>query len=199
MEDMAGWDFEFKLQDYTQVKLLSAAFNRYKEPLLRNIDYFADYIGKENVNELKTPPGTPSKNKTNKVNQQSNKAPNSYCANKYPSRINLPLRGGKVNVICEEHRNDPIPLKDDPEWQEKKRKILYPALESNESDQILVNDDADFRTWDTWKRSIFPNNMNQALRLPDILLIASIWQAQVESLMNGFETGKIVNIELIRT
>ena len=70
MEELAGWDFEFKLQDYTGVKLLSAAFNRYKEPLLRNVDYFANYIGKENCNELKTPEGTPNKNKTTKANFQ---------------------------------------------------------------------------------------------------------------------------------
>ena len=66
---MAGWDFEVKLQDYTQVKLLSAAFNRFKEPMLRNSEYFADYIGKENCCELKTPAGTPNKNKINKLNQ----------------------------------------------------------------------------------------------------------------------------------
>ena len=26
--------------------------------------------------------------------------------NKQPSRINYPIRGGKINVVCEEHRNE---------------------------------------------------------------------------------------------
>ena len=28
--------------------------------------------------------------------------------NKRPSRFNFPVRGGKVNIICENHRNDPV-------------------------------------------------------------------------------------------
>ena len=74
MDELSGWDFEFKLQDFTQVKLLSAAFNQYKTPLLRNVDYFSQYIGKENFNQLATPEGSPVKKDIVKTKQQSNKA-----------------------------------------------------------------------------------------------------------------------------
>ena len=71
---------------------------------------------------MTTPDNTPTKATFAKKPAQSNK---------YPSRVNCPLRGGKINVVCEDHRNEVPAIKEDQAWIEKKKTLLLPFLESS--------------------------------------------------------------------
>ena len=124
---------------------------------------------------MTTPDGTPTKGIVPRHKPQQQ--------NKYPSRVNCPLRGGKVNLVCEAHRNDSQPIKIDQAWIEKKKSLLIPLLETNKSNELLFVDNDDFKHQENWKRSIMPGNLSQPYHMDDILLVASVWQKQVASLI----------------
>ena len=46
-----------------------------------------------------------------------------------------------------------------------------------------------------WRKSIFPDKPKQKISLDDLLLMAAIWQKQVQQISN---TDLIVNIDLLR-
>lgn len=61
VEELQGWEFEFKLQDYTQVKTASSLYNEMNKSLLAKPEYFEEIYGRDGMQDLVTPKGSPSK------------------------------------------------------------------------------------------------------------------------------------------
>ena len=75
-------------------------FGDLNKSLLENVAFFEKHCGSGSSSELLTPSGSPSKSAQFKLKGKN-------LQNTRPSRFNLPLRGGKIYVVCENHRNEP--------------------------------------------------------------------------------------------
>lgn len=96
--DLNGWEFDIKLQDYTQAMKYGCQFSEYSKSMLEGIPFFEKSCGEGTSSELLTPLNSPNKHAMFKSRTLQHSR---------PSRYNLPKRGGKVSVVCEKHRNDP--------------------------------------------------------------------------------------------
>ena len=80
---------------------ISAQFTEHFTPMLDYYGFYEEHLGllRESVLQLVTQEEMVSDAYAFKGKMQKNKR---------PSRFNFPLRGGKINTVCEEHRFDPI-------------------------------------------------------------------------------------------
>lgn len=73
------------------------------------------------------------------------------------------------------------------EWSSKVDHVIMPALDSGKSNDILPEaedgEQREFYMWDSWKRSIFPEQKKFPIKMTQLLLIARIWNLQAEQIV----------------
>lgn len=84
-------------------------------------------------------------------------------------------------------------------WLLKQERLFTPVLCQATSEQLLLpnnsGEEQDLSGLACWQNSIFPDNPAQSINLDDVLLIGTIWQQQVDSIL---KSESILNIDLIR-
>ena len=91
-EQIEGWCFEYKIEDFSSIKHIASAFQHLFVPMLEHYSFYEEHLEtKVNITTLNTADDCISDTFAFKGGVQKNYR---------PSRFNLPVRGGRLSIIC---------------------------------------------------------------------------------------------------
>lgn len=109
-DDGVGWEVEYRLQDYTMQQNYSEDKDTFKT--IKFPTFFKNNLMIRTFDEELQEGNAESKHRRtqSKNTLVRDKKEDALCVrvgNKLHSKVNLPMRGGKISVVCHDHRNEP--------------------------------------------------------------------------------------------